>query len=236
MSSAFAGGGWLFMLPLLGASLAVIALSVERFVRFRQAEVDYDDFLDDIQRTLDTEGLAAARVSASETPGPVARVWSVGLRAHRLPFPLVREQMNAAAVAEIARLERHLPHLLVIAQVAPLIGILGTVAGMITSFQGIEGGLELGGGVSGGLLAGGIWKALITTATGLVVAIPALVLHHALQLRVDRFVEALERSGPDLVRCLVIVRAREAATKPQATSPQATKSKSKKSASRVESS
>ena len=214
MIDLFLRGGVVFMLPLLFASIAVIGIGIERCIRYRRASVDYLDFLEEIQETVRKQGAVAARSQAAGFPGPVARVWHEGLSVYRLPFPLVRERMESVAMEEISRLERHLAHLAVIGQVAPLVGILGTVWGMIASFQGVEGGLRLGGGIEGQLLAGGIWQALVTTAAGLIVAIPALLLHHYLRVRVDQFVEHLDRSTADLVASLVPLRSRSPESKP----------------------
>ena len=203
MIELFWRGGLFFMLPLLAASLGVVAIAIERFVRLRQAHVDYSEFLSSIQDALRRKGIRGARRVASGIPGPVAKIWEEGLGVARLPFPLIRERMESVAMAEISRLERHLHLLSVIAQVAPLIGILGTVWGMISSFRVVEGGLALGQGVRGEILAGGICQALITTAAGLLVAIPATLIHHFLRERVEGFVTAMERSIADLISCLV---------------------------------
>lgn len=100
-----------------------------------------------------------------------------------------------AAVREVRRLERGLPTLGLIAGVAPLLGLLGTVTGMIEAFRAIE---ALGGRVNASVLAGGIWEALLTTALGLGVAIPATVVHSALQGRVHDLVADLKEEAGEL--------------------------------------
>ena len=130
MIELFMRGGMFFMVPLLGASVVVITLSVERFTRFRRAQVEYNAFLATMRRAMGEGGPTAAREVADDTPGPVARVWSEGLRGHRLPFPLIRERMESTALSELSRLEKHLHHLSIIGQLAPLVGILGTVWGI----------------------------------------------------------------------------------------------------------
>lgn len=210
MIELFFKGGLFFMVPLLLASVTVIAIGIERFLAYRRATVHYETFRDAMRERIRAGGVAAALREAQSIPGPVSRVWCDGLTGSRLPFPLIRERMEAAALEETGRLERFLPYLAVIAQVAPLVGILGTVWGMIASFQVVEGGLEVGRGIQGEVLAGGIWQALVTTAAGLLVAIPALLIHHYLVTRVDEFMEALERSVADLIACLVPLRSRPA--------------------------
>ncbi len=211
MIDLFLRGGLAFMLPLLAASIVVVAIAIERGIRFRRLRLSYDAFLIEMRRQLHHHGVAAARQLAENTTGPVARVWREGLVAHRLPLPLVRERMEAVSLREVAGLERHIGHLSIIGQLAPLVGILGTVVGMIATFRVLEGGLGAGGGIEGELLVGGIWQALITTVGGLLVAIPALLAHHVLLGRVDQFSDEMEQSVADLVSCLIPLRARAAA-------------------------
>lgn len=211
MIDLFVRGGPLFMVPLLVASVFVIAVTIERILSYRQADVDYDDFHEDMQGALRSGGVREAHGLAQEYAGPVARVWYVGLGGARLPLPVLRERMESAAQRELARLEQFLPAVSVIGTVAPLVGILGTVWGMIVAFQGVEGGLSAGLGVRGEVLAGGIWKALITTASGLLVAVPAIIAHQYLDSRVERFAEQLERSMVDVVEGMLSVRQRSTA-------------------------
>jgi len=199
MIDLFLQGGPFFMLPLLAASIGVIAIAIERVVRYRAAEVDPADLREAIAEAITEEGLPGGIRCAESVPGPVARVWSEGLRHAQLPLPLLRERLEGAATSELARLERHLPHLDIVAQLAPLIGILGTVWGMMAAFRGIAGGLAAGSGIDGETLTGGIAQALITTGAGLVVAIPAAFIHHLLRQRVERFVTSLEEAIRDVV-------------------------------------
>jgi len=212
MIELFLRGGPFFMLPLLAASIGVIAIAIERFVRYRAAEVDPADLREAVAGAIGSDGVAGGIRCAESVPGPVARVWSEGLRHAQLPLPLLRERLEGTASAELARLERHLPHLDVVAQLAPLVGILGTVWGMMTAFRGIAGGLAAGAGVDGEILTGGIAQALITTGAGLVVAIPATIVHHLLRQRVERFVGALEEAIRDVV-LTVSTRSARAATR-----------------------
>ena len=202
MITLFFRGGILFMLPLLLASIAVITIAIERIWKFRQARIDYDQFRQQIEDAMRSDGLPAAIQVSRQVPGPVARVWQTGLESTRLPLQLLREKMEAVSIVEVERLERHLPVLSVIAQVAPLVGILGTVWGMIHAFEGVAGGLALGAGVDGELLAEGIGQALVTTAAGLAVAIPATLAHHFLASQVDGFISQIERSFSDIVELL----------------------------------
>lgn len=209
MIELFWVGGPFFMLPLLAGSVLVVTIAIERFRRFRRASVDYDWFLSEIRKAMLKDGPRAGIELADQFPGPIAAAWSAGLGAHRLPLPVLRERMDSVSIAEVQRLEKFLPIVGVIAQVAPLIGILGTVWGMISSFEGVAGGLASGIGIDGELLASGIGQALVTTAFGLAVAIPATLLHHWFSHRVDTFIADLDRSRSDLIEILSVIAPRK---------------------------
>ncbi len=219
MIELFWVGGPLFMIPLILGSMAVGTVAIERYRRFRLAHVDYDGFFAEIKESIDSGGVASAIDMAEATPGPIAAAWSAGLQSHRLPLPVLREKMDSVSIAEVQRLERFLPLVSVIAQVAPLVGILGTVWGMIGSFEGVAGGLSSGSGVDGELLASGIGQALVTTALGLAVAIPATILHHWFAHKVDGFIDDLERSRADLIEIMTIIAPRKKSVAAKSTAP-----------------
>jgi biopolymer transport protein ExbB len=214
MIELFWVGGPLFMLPLMISSVLVVTVAIERHRRFRLASVDYEWFLTEIRGAIQSGGILSGLEVADQIPGPVAAAWSAGLRSHRYPLAVLREKMDSVSIAEVQRLEKYLPLVGVIAQVAPLIGILGTVWGMIGSFEGVAGGLSSGAGIDGELLAQGIGQALVTTASGLAVAIPATLLHHWLSHRVDGFIANLDRSRSDLVEILSASSPRKKTGKP----------------------
>ncbi|OUU26562.1 MAG: hypothetical protein CBC13_00090 [Planctomycetia bacterium TMED53] len=208
-------GGPFFMVPLLIASIAVLTVAIERIRSFRAATTDYDDFLEEMTSTIASDGISAGVDLADQIPGPVAATWSVGLQSARQPLQIIREKMDSTAIAEIQRLERFLPLVSVVAQVAPLIGILGTVWGMIDAFEGMAGGLATGVGVNGEIIADGIGRALTTTAAGLAVAIPATLLYHWFSHKVDLFIDDIDRSRADLIEILSRLTPRKA-TRPAA--------------------
>ena len=135
MIELFWVGGPFFMLPLLAGSVLVVTIAIERYRRFRRASVDYDWFLSEIRKAMLKDGPRAGIELADQFPGPIAAAWSAGLGAHRLPLPVLRERMDSVSIAEVQRLEKFLPIVGGIAQGASLIGILGTVWGMIVAFQ-----------------------------------------------------------------------------------------------------
>ena len=217
-------GGPFFMTPLLVASIAVLTIAIVRFRSFQAATIDYDDFLEEMNATVAEDGIAGGIELAEQVPGPVAATWTAGLHAARQPLQILRDRMDSVAISEIQRLERYLPVVSVVAQVAPLIGILGTVWGMIDAFDGMAGGLATGVGVNGEIIANGIGRALTTTAAGLAVAIPATLLYHWFSHKVDLFTDDIERSRADLVELLNRVAPRKPAQKPvRSASPTAEK-------------
>jgi len=178
-------GGPFFMVPLLLGSFAVVTIAIERFRRFRAAEIQYDDFVEEMEQSISQDGLSGGAEFADQVPGPVAAIWSAGLHASRLPLQIMREKMDSVAITEIQRLERYLP-----------------LWGMIDAFDGMAAGLASGVGVNGELIANGIGRALVTTAAGLAVAIPATLLHHWFSHKVDLFIDDIEKSRSDLVELL----------------------------------
>ena len=97
MIELFWVGGPFFMVPLLVGSVLVVTIAIERFLRFRRAEVDYDRFLSEMGTTVESGGIQAGIELADATPGPIARAWCAGLGNHRLPLPILREKMDSVS-------------------------------------------------------------------------------------------------------------------------------------------
>jgi biopolymer transport protein ExbB len=191
-------GGWL-MLPLFLCSLAALGVLIERWVTFARCRVDVDQLTRRVVRLLGEDRALEGLEICRETPGPAAKVLEVGLLMKDRPVPEVRTLMADSGKAELLRLERHLPWLATIAQVAPLLGLLGTVSGMIEVFQAIE---AAEGQVAVSDLAGGIWQALLTTAGGLIVAIFSVVGHHFFARKIDQVVADVESAATALLETL----------------------------------
>ena len=136
------------------------------------------------------------------TGGPIASILKAGILKHDRPRIEIREAIEDASIHEVPRLERNLPVLSTVAQVAPLLGLLGTVTGLVKAFQVIEQKATVLNPINPGDLAGGIWEALLCTTFGLCVAIPAYVAYNYLVSRVDGFVLDMERSATDLLTLL----------------------------------
>ncbi|MDD8045439.1 MAG: MotA/TolQ/ExbB proton channel family protein [Verrucomicrobiota bacterium] len=191
-------GGPLMWLLLLCSVLAT-AVFLERLFHYHRASINTSDFMKGLRNVLKRKNIAEAVSICDETPGPVAHI----LRAAILRYPAsredVRESIEDAGLSEVPRLERNLVVLATIAHIAPLLGLLGTVLGMIGVFQEIH---MHGGVVVTSDLASGIWQALLTTAGGLTVAIPAYVAYNYLVSRVDGLVLDMEKCATEIVHLL----------------------------------
>ncbi len=133
---------------------------------------------------------------------PLGNIIRAGILKQSASRQEIKESMEEAALIEVPKLEKNLNILATLAHVTPLIGLLGTVAGMVQAFQVIQQKAGALHPVSPGDLAGGIWEALLTTVGGLSVAIPTLVAYNFLVTRVDGFMVSIERAAMELVQVL----------------------------------
>ena len=190
-------GGPLMWLILLNAAIAV-GIFLEKVFHFHRAQINTTDFVNGIRNALKRGNVIEAIALCDETPGPVAQVVKAGTANRERSREEIREAMENAARTEIARLERRLVVLATIAQITPLLGFLGTVLGMIQMFKVIQ-EAQL---PSPGQLAGGVWEALLTTAAGLVVAVPAYVAYNYLVSRVQNLVLDMEKAANEFITFL----------------------------------
>lgn len=188
----FADGG-VFMYPLILCSLLAVGVMIAKAYMLWVADRNSRKILDEVVDLGEAGRLDEAIDRAMETPGPVAAILLSGLRrSHEwdLDSDDVENAIKATGAIELNFLERGLNVLGTVANVAPLLGFLGTVAGMIAAF----GTIEQAGQVEAALVAGGIKIALITTAAGLIIAVPASVAHNIFTTRIDRIIEEMEKS------------------------------------------
>jgi biopolymer transport protein ExbB len=182
LGQLLAQAGWT-MAPLYVCSVAALALGIKKLRDLRAARIDDDAPLEAIPADLDEEGLAALEAKLASAGTPLGRVVLATARTARTRPDRAEEAGTRAAVAELEVLENGLGALAFIAQAAPLFGLLGTVIGMVELFSSME---AAGDAVDTTTLSSGIWKALLTTAAGLIVAIPTMGAHAWLGARVDR--------------------------------------------------
>ena len=190
------------MWPILLCSVIAFAIVIERLIRLRQEQIDTKAFMEQISKSLKRNKVMEALDLCDRTGGPIANILKAGILKHDRPRNEVREAIEDASIHEVPRLERNLPVLATVAHVAPLLGLLGTVTGLVKAFQVIESKATVLNPVNPGDLAGGIWEALLTTVFGLCVAIPTFVAFNYLVSRVDGFVLEMERSATDLMNIL----------------------------------
>jgi biopolymer transport protein ExbB len=190
-------GGWL-MLPIIICSIAAVAICIERFLALNPEKIAPRNLLGQVWGWIKNNQLDSAKIRELKTSSPLGQVLAAGLSNSRHGRDVMKESIQEAASHVVHDLERYLNTLGTIAAVAPLLGLLGTVIGMIKVFTAIM----LQGTGNAGVLAGGISEALITTAAGLSVAIPALIMHRFYSRRIDTVVVTLEQETIKLVDAL----------------------------------
>ncbi len=194
-----AGGPATWLLLLMAAGLA--ALVVERVLYLHRAQIRAKEFVDGIKNTLAKRRLVEALTLCEETPGPVAATVKAALLHAHDDETRMRHAVQEAAILELPALERRLGGIAAIAQVAPLLGLLGTVLGMAATFRAFSAGT--GEYATGARLADGMLPALISAAGGLAVAIPARLAQHFLAGRVRAIVRDIEWAANEVMRYLL---------------------------------
>ncbi len=187
--------GGTFMPLLLIAAIIMVAVIIERFVTLARARSNTRRLIGTVITTLRTDGVTAAAQVCERTRGPIAAILHSGLlRADRGP-EAVEKAIETSGTIEMSFLERGLVTLSTVANVAPLLGFLGTVSGMINAFEAIANADQ----VNAKLVASGISEALITTAAGLVIAIPASIGYSFFLSVIDRYIIEMEETSAELV-------------------------------------
>lgn len=188
-------GGAMTWLLLIVSALAM-AVFVERLLHYHRAQINSPEFLTGVRNVLKRENLVEALSICEATPGPVPRLVKTAILNHERGRDGVREALEEAGLLEVPRLEEKLNLLATIAQISPLMGLLGTVFGFMDVFsvieiQGLNAHLDL--------LARGVWKALICTALGLAVAIPSYAGYNYLVSRVNSIVLDMEKASTEIL-------------------------------------
>lgn len=197
MFDLIVSGGWL-MVPIIVCSVLALAIVAERFWTLKPSRLAPTDLLPKVQVWLRKGELSPRHLSALRADSPLGEVLASGLANARFGRTITKESIEQTAGQVVHRLSRFLNMLSTIAEIAPLLGLLGTVVGMIQVFATIfaqgNGDIEK--------LAGGISVALITTAAGLIVAIPALFFHRFFVKRVEEITVTMEQEAIRLVDLL----------------------------------
>ncbi|MGF2735075.1 MotA/TolQ/ExbB proton channel family protein [Marinobacter sp. DUT-1] len=187
--------GGILMVPIVACSILALAIVLERFWTLRASRVAPPQTINELWRWIKKKDLNGRKLKALQASSPLGRILAGGLLNAKHGREIMKESIEHEASQVIHDLERFLNPLGTVATIAPLLGLLGTVIGMIKVFAEIQ----LAGVGNAGNLAGGISEALITTAAGLSVAIPALICHRYFIRRVDELVVNMEQEAIKLV-------------------------------------
>src|ERR1700759_539087 len=187
------------MWPILICSIISIGVFAERLFYLHRATIHVGEFLKGLSNLVRRRNFAEALHESAGTPGPVARVIHAALIRHDASRSDLKEIVQEAGQLEVPRLERFLGVLATLAFLAPLLGLLGTVSGMIDAFGVLA---SSRGYATVTELSAGIYKSLLTTAAGLVVATPTFVAYSYLSSRVNAMMHDMERAGIEIVHML----------------------------------
>jgi len=183
---------WLILL----ASITAVFIILERLLYYHRAQIDVAEFLHGIFNVLKRNNVVEAVAICDETPGPVAHVLRAAILRCDEDESGLRAAIEEVSLIEVPRLEKRLKGLATIAHLTPLLGLLGTVLGMIGFFQAMQ---AAGSFVSTSDLAAHIWKALLTTAAGLTVSMPCFAFYNFLLGRVASLVLDMEKAASEIV-------------------------------------
>ncbi len=185
MIELFERGG-VVMVIIMSLSVYITAVILFKFYQFWKLRVRHMEFIDRVLQKLSRHDIKGAHTIAKNERNPLARVIETALvaLARQTPLEEAREEILRIGALQLRQLESHLRGLEMTANIAPLLGLLGTVIGMVDAFSALE---EAGTRVNPALLAGGIWTALLTTVAGLSVAIPSIAAHYILDGQIEQF-------------------------------------------------
>ena len=198
--------GGLIIIPIILCGVLTLAIIIERLISLKNSEIDSEKFVEEIEQILRRRKIKEALDFCEKYDKPVPRIIKEGLLKSDRTREEIREAIEDAANHEIPNLEKFLGILATIATVAPLLGLLGTVTGLIKAFMVIE---AKGGLVNPGDLARGIWEALITTVAGLMVAIPAYLAYNYFVSRVNNLILQMEKSATRILDIIFLLKSEE---------------------------
>lgn len=191
-------GGWA-MIPIFLLSLVAVYIFVERLMTIKRAAKTPNQFIDKIKALVLKGDMSGARLLCSQTDTPVAKMIEKGISRIGSPLKNIEVSIENVGKIEIYKLEKNLPLMATISGVAPMIGFLGTVTGMIKAFIAIA---QEEGSVSPKLLSAGIYEAMITTAAGLFVGILAYLMYNYLVTQVQKVIHKMEYNSIDFIDLL----------------------------------
>ncbi|MFO7718204.1 MAG: MotA/TolQ/ExbB proton channel family protein [Desulfohalobium sp.] len=188
----FLAKGGVLIYPILACLVLVAAIFSERVIRFALMRSRGSGLADKVARALKNTGVEAAKETAQSSNSPMGRVLTKALDVPHTDRDMLETVLTSATDEEVRGLSCYMQLLATVGNIAPLLGLLGTVIGMIKAFMVIQ---EMGGQVNASVLAGGIWEAMLTTAMGLAVALPAMLAHGYLNAQIDRYEARLQQGA-----------------------------------------
>jgi biopolymer transport protein ExbB len=198
ITTMLANGGPMMWLLLVLSGVA-IAVFIERALYCHRSQINSSEFLNGVRTVLKRENVVEALAICDATPGPVARLVRVAIVSRDKGKEGIREALEDAGLVEVPRLEAKLSLLATVAQIAPLLGLLGTIYGFIEVFYQMQ---DAGVYAHFGQLSKGVWHALISAGAGIAVAIPTHVGYNYLVSRINAIVLDMERSATEIVNIL----------------------------------
>jgi biopolymer transport protein ExbB len=199
--TGFISKGGIIMIPILICSILALALFVERLIYFAKMKNQGKEIESVIISFLDQDREDEAIKAAGQSASPMGRVLSAAMEVRHTDRETLETVIIDAIEEEVRDLSVNTQALATVANIAPLLGLLGTVIGMIKAFMVIQ---EMGGKVNAAVLAGGIWEAMLTTAFGLSVALPVMLAHSYLVAGIDRHEARLQKGSVRFIKSLSI--------------------------------
>jgi biopolymer transport protein ExbB len=190
--------GGVVMIPILLLSVAAVYVAIERYLYLRTTLNRDGNFLSKITRALSSGNIAEAKRYAQDEDSATGRIISSGIDSIGRPIRDIESMLESATNIEVAEMEKHTGYLGVIAGIAPMLGFIGTILGIIHIFYEIS----LTDNISIGTISGGLYEKMITSGTGLAVGILAYMAYHLLLLRIGRFTLQIQKDVFDFLRSL----------------------------------
>ena len=198
MFDFFAKGGVL-VCPIILCSVLALAIFVERLISFARVRIRGYGLVKKVAQYIRNKESAKALTLAKRNESPMGRILVDAIEVADQGSETLESVIVNSTDGEVRKLSRYLQALATIANIAPLLGLLGTVVGMIKAFMVIQ---EMGGKVNASVLAGGIWEAMLTTALGLSVALPTMIAHSYLTSQVDNYEAQLQDGTVTFIKAL----------------------------------
>jgi biopolymer transport protein ExbB len=191
------GGVMMWLLLVTGA--VGVTVFIERLLHYHREQITSIEFINGVRNVLRRDNVVEALSICEATPGPVARLVKTAILSRDRGRDGVREALEESGLLEVPRLEERLNLLATIAQIAPIMGLLGTVLGFISVFQALQ---QHGVSAPPGELAGGVWQSLVCTGAGLAISIPAYAGYNYLVNRVNSIVLDMEKASAEILNLL----------------------------------